>query len=71
LIGAVKDRLPPEHLAGTLAAIAHTLTLTRSGIYRVHDIQAVRNFIDVWDVLQGHQDLGSEVLLDRSLWRTN
>jgi hypothetical protein len=54
-----------------LAAIAHTLTLTRSGIYRVHDIQEVRNFIDVWDVLQGHQELGAEVLLDRTLWRAN
>jgi dihydropteroate synthase len=70
-IGAITGRPPRERLAGTLAAIAHTLTLTRSGIYRVHDIQEVRNFIDVWDVLQGHQDLGSEVLLDRSLWRAN
>jgi hypothetical protein len=56
-------------LAGTLAAIAHTLTLTRSGIYRVHDIEDVRNFLDVWDVLQGHSELGAEVLLDRDLWR--
>ena len=70
-IGAITGRPPRERLAGTLAAIAHTLTLTRSGIYRVHDIQEVRNFIDVWDVLQGHQELGAEVLLDRSLWRTN
>jgi hypothetical protein len=52
-----------------LAAIAHTLTLTRAGIYRVHDIEDVRNFLDVWDVLQGHQDLGADVLLDRDLWR--
>jgi dihydropteroate synthase len=70
-IGAITGRAPRERLAGTLAAIAHTLTLTRSGIYRVHDIQEVRNFIDVWDVLQGHQELGAEVLLDRSLWRAN
>jgi dihydropteroate synthase len=70
-IGAITGRPPRERLAGTLAAIAHTLTLTRSGIYRVHDIQEVRNFIDVWDVLQGHQELGAEVLLDRSLWRAN
>jgi dihydropteroate synthase len=68
-IGAITGRPPRERLAGTLAAIAHTLTLTRSGIYRVHDIQEVRNFIDVWDVLQGHQELGAEVLLDRTLWR--
>jgi dihydropteroate synthase len=70
-IGAITGRPPRERLAGTLAAIAHTLTLTRSGIYRVHDIQEVRNFIDVWDVLQDHQELGAEVLLDRSLWRAN
>jgi dihydropteroate synthase len=70
-IGAITGRPPRERLAGTLAAIAHTLTLTRSGIYRVHDIQEVRNFIDVWDVLQGHQELGAEVLLDRTLWRAN
>ena len=70
-IGAITGRPPRERLAGTLAAIAHTLTLTRAGIYRVHDIQDVRNFLDVWDVLQGHQELGAEVLLDRTLWRTN
>jgi dihydropteroate synthase len=68
-IGAITGRPPRERLSGTLAAIAHTLTLTRSGIYRVHDIQEVRNFIDVWDVLQGHQELAAEVLLDRTLWR--
>lgn len=68
-IGAITGRPPRERLSGTLAAIAHTLTLTRSGIYRVHDIEEVRNFIDVWDVLQGHQELGAEVLLDRNLWR--
>ena len=68
-IGAITGRPPRERLSGTLAASAHTLTLTRSGIYRVHDIQEVRNFIDVWDVLQGHRKLGAEVLLDRNLWR--
>jgi hypothetical protein len=54
-----------------LAAIAHTLTLTRSAIYRVHDIQEVRNFLDVWDVLQGHREIATDALLDRSLWRSN
>lgn len=68
-IGAITGRPPRERLAGTLAAIAHTLTMTRSGIYRVHDVEEVRNFLDVWDVLQGNRELGSEVLLDRELWR--
>lgn len=70
-IGAITGRPPSQRLAGTLAAIAHTLTLTRAGIYRVHDIQEVRNFLDVWDVLQGHRELRSDVLLDRSLWRNS
>jgi dihydropteroate synthase len=68
-IGAITGRPPRERLSGTLAAIAHTLTVTRSGIYRVHDIEEVRNFLDVWNVLQGHTELGAEVLLDKSLWR--
>jgi dihydropteroate synthase len=68
-IGAITGRPPRERLSGTLAAIAHTLTLTRGGIYRVHDIEEVRNFLDVWEVLQGHTELGADVLLDRSLWR--
>lgn len=68
-IGAITGRPPRERLAGTLAAIAHTLTITRSGIYRVHDIVDVRNFLDVWDVLQSHRDLDTGALLDRSLWR--
>ena len=70
-IGAITGRPPRERLAGTLAAIAHTLTLTRAGIYRVHDVQDVRNFLDVWDVLQGHRELAADALLDRSLWRAN
>ena len=68
-IGAITGRPPRERLAGTLAAIAHSLTLTRSGIYRVHDIRDVRNFLDVWDVLQGHRELAADALLDPSLWR--
>lgn len=68
-IGAITGRPPRERLAGTLAAIAHTLTLTRAGIYRVHDVGEVRDFLAVWDVLQGHRELGTEVLLDRTLWR--
>jgi hypothetical protein len=35
-----------------------------------YDVLVVRSFIDVLDVLQGHQELGAEVLLDRNLRRT-
>ncbi|MFM9084400.1 MAG: dihydropteroate synthase, partial [Actinomycetota bacterium] len=68
---AITRRPPRERLSGTLAAIAHTLTVTRSGIYRVHDIREVRNFLDVWDVLQGHRSLDADALLDSSLWRAS
>lgn len=43
--------------------------MTRSGIYRVHDIGEVRSFLDVWDVMQGHRGIAADALLDRSLWR--
>lgn len=69
-IGAITGRPPRERLAGTLAAIAHTLTVSRAGIYRVHDVREVRDFLDVWDVLQGVRELADDTLLDRSLWRT-
>jgi dihydropteroate synthase len=68
-IGAITGRPPRERLSGTLAAIAHALTISRSTIYRVHDVLEVRNFIDVWDVLHEYQDLDRDALLDRSLWR--
>lgn len=70
-IGAITGRPPRERLAGTLAAIAHTLVHTRRGIYRVHDVADVRNFLDVWDVLQGERELGADTLLDRALWRSH
>lgn len=68
-IGAITGRPPRERLAGTLAAIAHALTISRSTIYRVHDVLEVRNFIDVWDVLHEYREIDKNMLLDRSLWR--
>jgi dihydropteroate synthase len=68
-IGAITGRPPRERLAGTLAAIGHALTISRSTIYRVHDILEVRNFLDVWDVLHEQRDIDKDALLDRSLWR--
>jgi dihydropteroate synthase len=68
-IGAITGRPPRERLAGTLAAIGHALTISRSTIYRVHDVLEVRNFIDVWDVLHEHREIDKNALLDRSLWR--
>jgi len=68
-IGAITGRAPRERLAGTLAAIGHALTISRSTIYRVHDVLEVRNFIDVWDVLHKYREIDKNTLLDRSLWR--
>lgn len=68
-IGAITGRPPRERLAGTLAAIGHALTISRSTIYRVHDVLEVRNFIDVWDVLHKYREIDKNTLLDRSLWR--
>ena len=69
-IGAITGKPPRQRLSGTLAAIAHSLTITRSGIYRVHDIGEVRDFLDVWDVLNSHSQIDADALLDRSLWRS-
>lgn len=69
-IGAITGKPPRQRLSGTLAAIAHSLTITRSGIYRVHDIGEVRDFLDVWDVLNSYSQIDADALLDRSLWRS-
>jgi len=68
-IGAITGRPPRERLAGTLGAIGHALTISRSTIFRVHDVAEVRNFLDVWDVLHGYRELDKNALLDPSLWR--
>lgn len=56
-IGAITKRPPTERLAGTLGAIGHALTVTRSVIFRVHDVREVRDFINTWDVLHRYRDL--------------
>jgi dihydropteroate synthase len=68
-IGAITGRPPRERLTGTLGAIGHALTISRSTIFRVHDVAEVRNFLDVWDVLHGYRELDKNALLDPSLWR--
>ena len=40
-----------------------------AGIYCAHNIEEVRNFLDVWEVLQDHTELGADRPLDRNLWR--
>ena len=34
----------------------------------MHDLEEVRNCLDVWDVLQGDTELVADVLIARNLW---
>ncbi len=68
-IGAVTGRPPRERLAGTLAAVGHVLG--RPGlILRVHDVDAVVDYIAVADVLASRADLRADARLAEHLRRT-
>jgi dihydropteroate synthase len=68
-IGAVTGRPPRERLAGTLAAVGHVLG--RAGlILRVHDVDAVADYIAVSDVLASRADLAAGARLADDLRRT-
>jgi dihydropteroate synthase len=68
-IGAVTGRPPRERLAGTLAAVGHVLG--RPGlILRVHDVDAVADYIAVADVLASRADLRADARLAEHLRRT-
>lgn len=69
-IGVINQRPPRERLAGTLAAIAATTTAAPSTILRVHDVREVREFLDVFDVLQGRAEVDADaVLADTLRWQ--
>jgi dihydropteroate synthase len=65
-IGAVTGRPPRERLAGTLAAIAFGV---RAGAHllRVHDVAAVAEFLAVWNVLEGVDELDADARLSDGL----
>jgi dihydropteroate synthase len=68
-IGAVTGRPPRARLAGTLAAVGHVLG--RPGlILRVHDVDAVADYIAVADVLAARTDLAATSRLADHLRRT-
>ncbi len=56
-IGAVTGRPPSERLAGTLASIGFSLNITRSIVFRVHDVAEAVDFIKVWDLLNQYLEI--------------
>jgi dihydropteroate synthase len=56
-VGAITGRPPRERLAGTLAAIGEGAD-AGAQMLRVHDVGAVRDFLDVRAVLRGERELG-------------
>jgi dihydropteroate synthase len=57
-VGAITGRPPRERLAGTLAAIGEGVD-AGAQLLRVHDVGAVRDFLDVRAVLRGERELGA------------
>jgi dihydropteroate synthase len=52
VIGVITGRPPAERLAGTLAALGHGVA-AGAAIVRVHDVGAAVDFLRVWRVLEG------------------
>lgn len=55
-IGAITGRRPADRLAGTLAALAYAAE-GGAHMVRVHDVAAARDFLSVYAVLRGEQEL--------------
>jgi dihydropteroate synthase len=67
-VGAITGRPPRDRLAGTLAAVGHVLGPPGT-ILRVHDVDAVADYVAVADVLAGRQDIPTEARLAKGLRR--
>jgi dihydropteroate synthase len=65
-IGALTDRSPRERSAGTLAALAHGLD-HGGHIFRLHDVDAAKDFITVRDALAGEHSPGRDLALGEEL----
>jgi dihydropteroate synthase len=65
-IGAITGRPPRARLGGTLAAVAHGVH-AGAHMLRVHDVDAVADFLAVRDVLDGGRELDAEVRLSDEL----
>jgi dihydropteroate synthase len=67
-IGAITERPPRARLAGTLAAVAFGV---QAGVHllRVHDVEAVADFLAVRAALEGEVEVDSALrLADRLRW---
>jgi dihydropteroate synthase len=67
-VGALTGRRPAARLAGTLAAIGEGIDAGAS-IVRVHDVDAVRDFLAVRRALRGEIDVPSDLRLAEALRR--
>jgi dihydropteroate synthase len=67
-IGAITSRPPKQRLAGTLAAIGH-LAGRPGYVLRVHDVDAVADYLAVAAVLAGRADLAPDAELAPELRR--
>jgi dihydropteroate synthase len=67
-VGAITRRRPKERLAGTLGAIA-ALAGRPGHILRVHDVAAVRDFLEVLGVLRGDAEIERDAVLAEELRR--
>jgi dihydropteroate synthase len=67
-VGAITQRRPKERLAGTLGAIG-ALAGRPGQILRVHDVGAVKDFLDVLEVVRGDADLDRDSVLAEELRR--
>jgi dihydropteroate synthase len=67
-VGALRGRTPRERLAGTLAAIGEGVDAGAS-IVRVHDVEAVSDFLAVRAALRGDRQVPADLRLDPALRR--
>jgi dihydropteroate synthase len=67
-VGAIAGRAPGQRLAGTLAAIGEGVDAGAS-ILRVHDVEAVKDFLSVRAALRGEREVPADLRLDPALRR--
>jgi dihydropteroate synthase len=67
-VGAITGRAPGQRLAGTLAAIGEGVDAGAS-ILRVHDVEAVNDFLSVRAALRGEREVPADLRLDPALRR--
>jgi dihydropteroate synthase len=65
-VGAITGKPPRHRLGGTLAAIGH-LAGGAGTIFRVHDVDAVADYLRVADVLAGRTEIPSQLTLPDQL----